>query len=73
MEAETDRAMVGAARRLAVLADHTKWGTVGLSTIARLSDADVLVTDAGLAEEARKQLAEEVGELITVDAGEVEE
>ena len=67
MEAETDRAMVAAARRLAVLADHTKWGTVGLSTIARLGDADVLVTDTGLGDEARKSLAEEVGELITVD------
>jgi DeoR/GlpR family transcriptional regulator of sugar metabolism len=72
MEAETDRAMVGAARRLAVLADHTKWGTVGLSTIARLSDADVLVTDSGLGDEARKQLADEVGELITVDPDEAD-
>jgi DeoR/GlpR family transcriptional regulator of sugar metabolism len=70
MEAETDRAMVRAARRLAVLADHTKWGTVGLSTIARLGDADVLVTDAGLADDARKALSEEVGELICVEAGE---
>jgi DeoR/GlpR family transcriptional regulator of sugar metabolism len=56
-----------------VLADHTKWGTVGLSTIARLADADVLVTDAGMAEEGRKQLAEEVGELVVVDPSEVEE
>jgi DeoR/GlpR family transcriptional regulator of sugar metabolism len=70
MEAETDRAMVGAARRLAVLADHTKWGTVGLSTIARLGDADVLITDAGLSDDARKQLIEEVGELVTVDPAE---
>jgi DeoR/GlpR family transcriptional regulator of sugar metabolism len=70
MEAETDRAMVVAARRLAVLADHTKWGTVGLSTIARLGDADVLVTDTGLGDDARKPLSEEVGELICVEAGE---
>jgi DeoR/GlpR family transcriptional regulator of sugar metabolism len=70
MEAETDRAMVAAARRLAVLADHTKWGTVGLSTIARLGDADVLVTDTGLGDDARKALSEEVGELICVEAGE---
>jgi DeoR/GlpR family transcriptional regulator of sugar metabolism len=72
MEAETDRAMVGAARRLAVLADHTKWGTVGLSTIARLGDADVLITDSGLGEETRAQLAEEVGELITVEPDEAD-
>jgi DeoR/GlpR family transcriptional regulator of sugar metabolism len=64
--------MVGAARRLVVLADHTKWGTVGLSTIARLSDADVLVTDSGLGDEARKQLIEEVGEVITVDPDEAD-
>jgi DeoR/GlpR family transcriptional regulator of sugar metabolism len=72
MEAETDRAMVGAARRLVVLADHTKWGTVGLSTIARLSDADVLITDSSLPDEVRKQLAEEVGELVTVDPDEAD-
>ena len=72
MEAETDRAMVGAARRLAVLADHTKWGTVGLSTIARLGDADVLITDVGLSEDVRKQLVEEVGELVTVDPDEAD-
>jgi DeoR/GlpR family transcriptional regulator of sugar metabolism len=70
MEAETDRAMVGSARRLAVLADHTKWGTVGLSTIAGLGDADVLVTDSAIGEEAHAALAEEVGELIVVDPAE---
>ncbi|GAA4640161.1 DeoR/GlpR family DNA-binding transcription regulator [Actinoallomurus vinaceus] len=69
MEAETDRAMVGSARRLAVLADHTKWGTVGLSTIARLADADVLITDSGIGDDARKGLSEAVGELVIVDAG----
>jgi DeoR/GlpR family transcriptional regulator of sugar metabolism len=63
---------VGAARRLAVLADHTKWGTVGLSTIARLGDADVLITDVGLSEDVRKQLVEEVGELVTVDPAEAD-
>lgn len=68
MEAETDRAMVGAARRLAVLADHTKWGTVGLSTIARLGEADVVVTDDGLDDAARRAITEEVGELIVADA-----
>ena len=33
MEAETNRALVEAAERLVVLADHTKWGTVGISSI----------------------------------------
>jgi DeoR/GlpR family transcriptional regulator of sugar metabolism len=66
MEAETDRAMVGAARRLVVLADHTKWGVIGISTIAGLSDAGVLIADSGLEEGARTALAEQVGELIIV-------
>jgi DeoR/GlpR family transcriptional regulator of sugar metabolism len=64
LEAETDRALVGAARRLVVLADHTKWGVIGISTIARLRDADILVTDTGLDPGARAELAAEVGELM---------
>ena len=58
MEAGTDRLLVAAARRLVVLADHTKWETVGIATIAPLEDADVLITDAGLPAEARSQLAD---------------
>ncbi|RVX39372.1 DeoR family transcriptional regulator [Nonomuraea polychroma] len=69
MEAETDRALVEAAGRLVVLADHTKWGTVGISTIARLGEADVLVSDAGLPRPAREALAEQVGELVIADPG----
>jgi DeoR family fructose operon transcriptional repressor len=42
LEAETDRAFVAAARRVVVLADHTKWGTYGISTIAALDEADEL-------------------------------
>jgi DeoR/GlpR family transcriptional regulator of sugar metabolism len=68
LEAETDRALVAAARRLVVLADHTKWGVIGISTIAQLRDADIVVTDDGLAEEARGQLGDAVGELIVAAA-----
>ena len=66
MEAETDRALVDAARRLVVLADHTKWGTIGISTIAELADADLLITDSGLAPLAQDQLGAQVGELVLV-------
>ena len=66
MEADTDRALVEAAERLVVLADHTKWGTVGISAIAALSDADVLVTDDGLPEAARPVLTDHVGQLWVV-------
>ncbi len=64
LEAETDRALVEAARRLVVVADHTKWGVIGVSTIARLSQADLLISDAGLSEEARAILGEQVQELV---------
>lgn len=64
MEAETNRVMAESARRLVVVADHTKWGTRGLSRIARLDEASVVVTDDGIDPEARECLTEEVGELL---------
>ncbi|MDT0381220.1 DeoR/GlpR family DNA-binding transcription regulator [Streptomyces sp. DSM 42041] len=57
-EAETNRRFVGSARRVVVVADHTKWGTVGLSSFARLSDVDTLVTDGGLSDATRAEMAE---------------
>ncbi|MEU8185497.1 DeoR/GlpR family DNA-binding transcription regulator [Micromonospora sp. NPDC049044] len=68
MEAETDRALVAAADRLVVLADHTKWGTVGISSIVELAAAHVLVSDDRLPAPARRVLGEQVGELIMVEA-----
>lgn len=69
MEAETNRAMVDSARRLVVLADSTKWGVLGLSTIVPLAAASVVVTDTGLPPDARDALEEQVEELILVEAG----
>ena len=63
LEAETDRALVEAGRRLVVGADHTKWGVIGVSTIARLTQADLLISDGGLSESARLVLEEQVQEL----------
>jgi len=68
-ESEVNRALVKAARRLIVLADHTKWGEIGLSTFASLEEADVLVTDDGLPGDARSVLADSVGELVVVGSG----
>ena len=68
MEAEMNRAMAASAGRLVVLADHTKWGIIGLSAIASLADASVLISDSGLSEEARDVLAGSVGELIIADS-----
>lgn len=68
MEADTDRALIDAAHRMAVVADHTKWETVGISTIARLDEADILISDDGLPEAAREALAAQVRELALVPA-----
>ena len=67
LEAETNRALIEAGRRLIVLADHTKWGTIGISSVARLENADTIITDSGLDPTARSQLASAVRRLIVVD------
>jgi DeoR/GlpR family transcriptional regulator of sugar metabolism len=68
LEADTNRAFVHAASRLIVVADHTKWGVRGLSTIARLAEAHVLVTDDRLPADAREQLAEQIPDVVTTSA-----
>ncbi|MGH8893537.1 MAG: DeoR/GlpR family DNA-binding transcription regulator [Actinomycetes bacterium] len=64
LEAETSRALAAAGRRVAVVADHTKWGVVGISTIAAFEDADLVVTDSGLHPDAVAVLSDRVGEVI---------
>jgi len=68
-EAETNRAFMQAARKVTVVADHTKWGIVGLSSFASLDDIDTLITDSGLQAEARALVADRVGQLIIAEAG----
>lgn len=63
-EAETNRALIACARQVVVTADSTKWGVVGLSSMARLENVDVVVTDDGLDAEAQRVLASRVGRLI---------
>jgi DeoR/GlpR family transcriptional regulator of sugar metabolism len=62
-EAETNRTFVSHARRLVVLADHTKWRTVGLHILAPLSAADTIITDDGIAAEGRELLSSQVDDL----------
>ncbi|HET8718984.1 MAG TPA: DeoR/GlpR family DNA-binding transcription regulator [Nocardioidaceae bacterium] len=69
-EADTNQAFVAAGRQLVVLADHTKWGTVGISTIVPLDRADVLITDDGLAPDALSALRETVGDVVVTHQGE---
>lgn len=66
VEAETNRALIAAARRVCVLADSSKWGTVGFSTFGDLEDVDLFVTDDGLSERARAMISELVGTLEVV-------
>lgn len=64
MESDTARALIASGRQVVVVADSSKWGVVGISTFARLDEADVLVSDEGLSAEARSVLSSHVGELI---------
>ncbi|MFF1400393.1 DeoR/GlpR family DNA-binding transcription regulator [Streptomyces sp. NPDC058287] len=68
-EAETNRRLVQSARRVVVVADHTKWGTVGLSSFASLDQVDTLVTDAGLPADARAEVSEELRLVIAGEPG----
>ena len=53
-EAEINRAFIDSARRVVVLADHTKWGIRGLAQIAPLERADLVITDGSLPDAARQ-------------------
>lgn len=67
MEAETNRAFVAATEHLVVLADHTKWGITGLSSMASLGDAKVLITDRGLSAGARSLAEDHIGRVVLAD------
>lgn len=73
LEADTDQALVAAGQRLVVLADHTKWGTIGISTIVPLDQADVVVSDDQLLPEARGVLEESAGELVLAQTAPADE
>jgi DeoR/GlpR family transcriptional regulator of sugar metabolism len=66
LEAETNRALIEAGRRLVVVADHSKWEVIGISSIARLEDADMLISDRSLGATARSRLGEAL-ELVIAD------
>jgi DeoR/GlpR family transcriptional regulator of sugar metabolism len=68
-ESETNRAFIRGARQVVLLADHTKWGTVGLSSFADLDEADVLITDPGLSDDARATASEHIDRVIVAGTG----
>jgi len=69
LEAETNRAFISSAARLVTLADHTKWGIVGLSEIAPLRRTNTLVTDAGLPREAYRILRDHIDDVVLAPVG----
>jgi DeoR/GlpR family transcriptional regulator of sugar metabolism len=60
LEAETNRALIAATARVVVLADHTKWNTVGIASIVQLAKVDLLITDTGLPDDAYPMLLDAV-------------
>jgi DeoR/GlpR family transcriptional regulator of sugar metabolism len=67
VEAETSRALIDAAGRTVVLADHTKWAVTALCPLARLDEVDTLVSDSELPATARRLLAARVGNLVLAE------
>nr|WP_202524239.1 DeoR/GlpR family DNA-binding transcription regulator [Kitasatospora sp. SID7827] len=65
-EAQTNRALIASAHRTIAVADHTKWGVVGLSSFAALTDLDCFITDQALPADARAVLTESCAELLLV-------
>jgi DeoR/GlpR family transcriptional regulator of sugar metabolism len=65
-EAETSRALIRSAGSVVVVADSSKWGVIGLRTIAALADVDALITDDGLDPYARAILEDTVPNLEVV-------
>ena len=70
VEAETNRALLATARRSCVLADHTKWGVVGLSTIAGLDQVDAVIVDDELDPAAKSALERAVPEVLLASPAE---
>ena len=64
LEADTNRAFVAASERLIIVADHSKWDTVGLASIAPLNAADTVITDDGLDPAAIERLRAHVDDVV---------
>lgn len=64
LESETNRAVRQHAKKLVILADHTKWGQIGFSTFAELADAQTLITDQGTPADVRAVMESLIPEVI---------
>lgn len=63
-EADLTRKMIKSATKIIVLADSTKYRRRGFCSICSLKDIDILITDSGLSEKARREITEQGVELI---------
>jgi DeoR/GlpR family transcriptional regulator of sugar metabolism len=68
-EAEVNRAFVASTDELIVVADHTKWETSGLVSMAALGAASIVVSDDRLADRARTVLTEHGVEVMLAPVG----
>ena len=57
VEAEIKAAMINAARRTVVLADHSKFGADAFAKFAKLEEIDVVISDSGLDKDAASSIA----------------
>ncbi|ARX88454.1 DeoR family transcriptional regulator [Streptomyces alboflavus] len=66
---QVKRAMMAAATRRVLLADHTKFTRDGLYALAPLTDFDVVVVDDGLAREEVRAMRARGTEVVVVERG----
>ena len=59
-EAETKRHMVASGRKVILVVDHSKIGKKALCSICGLDQIDILLTDWGICDEARRELEEQI-------------
>lgn len=53
IEADTKHAMISSATKVCLLADSSKFGNISLARVCNWADIDVLITDAGIPNEAK--------------------
>lgn len=63
LEAETNRALSEVSRQFVVVADSTKWGIIGLHTIAPLSEISTLITDSEISQAALNTIRENIDDI----------
>lgn len=69
LNVESIRAMIHAARKVVIVADHSKFGRDAMLHVASLSDIDQIVTDKELEPEFMKLLDDQGVECIVADSG----